>query len=633
MEGVDTPDKSLLGITPRTFNYIFDTIATYDSQTEFLVRVSFLEIYKDDIFDLLSPDTKLRKKMEVKEHKDKGIFVKDLSIYNVKSSAEMSKILAVGQKARKVGATKMNEGSSRSHSILTITIESSQTDAVAGSTTYKVGKLNLVDLAGSERQKKTEAGGERLEEAKAINWSLTVLGNCIKALVTAGTNFIPYRDSKLTRLLQDSLGGNTKTVMIANIGPAMSNTEETISTLRYADRAKQIKNKPTVNEDSKDAMLRSMQDEITALKAALAAKAAGGTLTPEMLRLLSGAANNTTTSDNGETMIDINQLPTHMIEEKLVEKTIVQHTGITLEELKAKEQELESQYSTLSGEKRHELDAVKAEIAAKQSVASEYEAELAAHASTLSAEEQQVQKLKAMLEEKERILVTGSDKLAAATAQKHELEQVEAQLQQRRQRQQQIALELQHAEQYEFNMNQKYHSIQEELTSKTNGLRILYTKYTEKKDELVSVGQEWTNEYEDMKDTIRHLDKQLKLLNLCVSQYVPQRYVDVIAQHSLYDDVHDVWHIDAVELSGTQIVKANEGDVNDTVHYASLRRASQISQQNGGNASPFASKVRQRQPSAQMNGSRVLKQRDVNVGPYFSYSQLIETKPVKKRGK
>ena len=167
----------------------------------------------------------------------------------------------------------MNKDSSRSHSIFTIYIETSET--VSGETTFKVGKMNLVDLAGSERQSKTHAVGDRLKEANQINLSLSALGNVISALVDGKSKHIPYRTSKLTRLLQDSLGGNTKTVMIAALSPADYNFEETLSTLRYASRAKNIQNKPTVNEDPKDALLKQYEDEITQLRNLLAQYQAG----------------------------------------------------------------------------------------------------------------------------------------------------------------------------------------------------------------------------------------------------------------------------------------------------------------------------------------------------------------------
>lgn len=151
--------------------------------------------------------------------------------------------------------TKMNGRSSRSHSIFTLVLEISE-KGPDGKDHIRMGKLNMVDLAGSERQKKTEAQGDRLEEAIKINLSLTTLCQVIASLTDAKATYVPYRDSKLTRLLQDSLGGNTKTVMIAAIGPADYNEDETINTLKWASRAKHIQNKPRINEDPKDAMLR-----------------------------------------------------------------------------------------------------------------------------------------------------------------------------------------------------------------------------------------------------------------------------------------------------------------------------------------------------------------------------------------
>ena len=174
-----------------------------------------------------------------------------------------------GTNNRKTGETAMNKDSSRSHSIFTIYVETAE--IVQGEQSIKAGKLNLVDLAGSERQSKTQAKGDRLKEATKINLSLSALGNVISALVEGNNKHIPYRDSKLTRLLQDSLGGNTKTVMIAAISPADYNFDETVTTLRYASRAKNIKNKPRVNMDPQDALLKQYEEEIQKLKAIIEA--------------------------------------------------------------------------------------------------------------------------------------------------------------------------------------------------------------------------------------------------------------------------------------------------------------------------------------------------------------------------
>ena len=192
-------------------------------------------------------------------------------MHECKKVSDCEKLMDKGNKNRSTGATLMNADSSRSHSIFAISVEMCEKDD-QGKEHYRVGKLNLVDLAGSERQAKTGATGDRLKEATKINLSLSALGNVISALVDGKSKHIPYRDSKLTRLLQDSLGGNTKTLMIAAISPAGDNYEETLSTLRYANRAKNIKNKPTINEDPKDAKLRQLQEEINLLRAQLAGK-------------------------------------------------------------------------------------------------------------------------------------------------------------------------------------------------------------------------------------------------------------------------------------------------------------------------------------------------------------------------
>lgn len=205
------------------------------------------------------------KSLEIRAIDGSGVYIPDLHKVNCKSAEDMIKVMAVGNKNRTVGFTNMNDHSSRSHAIFQICIEMIHVE----SGTIRVGKLNLVDLAGSERQSKTGATADRLKEASKINKALSSLGNVISALAENSPH-IPYRDSKLTRLLQDSLGGNSKTTMIANIGPANSNYEETLTTLRYAHRAKTINNKPVQNEDPKDAKLREYQDEISRLKALIA---------------------------------------------------------------------------------------------------------------------------------------------------------------------------------------------------------------------------------------------------------------------------------------------------------------------------------------------------------------------------
>lgn len=263
MEGVREKPE-LRGIIPNSFAHVFGHIAkSTGAEVKFLVRVSYLEIYQEDIRDLLGKEAGTTK--ELKERPDIGVYVKDLSTIVCHNCDDMERIMTHGNKGRSTGATLMNERSSRSHAIFTVTIECSDIGPDKKQR-LRAGKLHLVDLAGSERQTKTGAAGIRLKEATKINLSLSTLGNVISALVDGKSTHIPYRNSKLTRLLQDSLGGNSKTVMVANVGPADYNYDETISTLRYATRAKSIKNHASVNEDPKDALLRKFQKEIEDLK-------------------------------------------------------------------------------------------------------------------------------------------------------------------------------------------------------------------------------------------------------------------------------------------------------------------------------------------------------------------------------
>ncbi|XP_061742175.1 kinesin-like protein KIF17 isoform X2 [Nerophis ophidion] len=277
MQGVSEPSAQR-GIIPRAFEHIFESIQCAEN-TKFLVRASYLEIYNEEIRDLLGNDTKQR--LELKEHPERGVYVRDLSMHTVHSVAQCQTIMERGWRNRAVGFTLMNKDSSRSHSIFCIHLEMCHTDA-EGQGHLRAGKLNLVDLAGSERQSKTGATGERLREATKINLSLSALGNVISALVDGRSKYIPYRDSKLTRLLQDSLGGNTRTLMIACLSPSDNNYEESLSTLRYANRAKSIQNRPCINEDPKDALLREYQEEIRKLRALISGQLGSANLSSLM---------------------------------------------------------------------------------------------------------------------------------------------------------------------------------------------------------------------------------------------------------------------------------------------------------------------------------------------------------------
>uniref|UniRef100_A0A672IDH0 Kinesin family member 4 n=1 Tax=Salarias fasciatus TaxID=181472 RepID=A0A672IDH0_SALFA len=252
-----------VGVIPRVIGRIFSE-KEKRADCEFCLAVSYLEIYNEDILDLLS-SSKDKPAISIREDPKEGIKIVGLTETRVFSAQEMVSCLEVGNCARTVGSTAMNAASSRSHAIFTITLEQRRgVDSI-------VSKLHLVDLAGSERQKKTKAEGDRLKEGISINRGLLALGNVISALGDESKKhtFVPYRDSKLTRLLQDSLGGNSHTLMIACVSPADSNMEETINTLRYADRARKIKNKPVVNVDPRAAEMDRLKKQVQELQVML----------------------------------------------------------------------------------------------------------------------------------------------------------------------------------------------------------------------------------------------------------------------------------------------------------------------------------------------------------------------------
>jgi len=230
------------GIIPRSVAALFAGVAEADECVEFTFKVSYVEIYMEKIRDLLDPN-RLKNNLTVREDKANGIYIAGVTEEYVTSFDELLHCMQSGAFNRATAATGMNEGSSRSHSVFTITV--GQKDL--NSATSKNGKLVLVDLAGSEMVRKTGASGQQLEEAKTINKSLSALGQVINALTDEKQSHIPYRDSKLTRVLQDSLGGNSKTVLIVAISPSSFNANETLSTIRFGLRAKAIENKVTVN--------------------------------------------------------------------------------------------------------------------------------------------------------------------------------------------------------------------------------------------------------------------------------------------------------------------------------------------------------------------------------------------------
>ena len=275
-----------VGLVPRVFAFIFEELERRKRQAslaEFVIKVSFLELYNEELHDLLDPaadrqSAKAPKELQIKE-KNGSIYVQGLKEEPVASQEECLMLLNRGIAHRTTSATLMNEGSSRSHAVFTVGIEQRVVRAVEVEAALPEGadaqqeeqitaKFHFVDLAGSERIKKTGATGQLMKEGISINKGLLCLGNVIAALTeeTKKSAHIPYRDSKLTRILQDSLGGNSRTCMIACVSPAESNYEETLNSIKYASRARNIKNKPVVNRDPNSLLIDSLRTQISGLQ-------------------------------------------------------------------------------------------------------------------------------------------------------------------------------------------------------------------------------------------------------------------------------------------------------------------------------------------------------------------------------
>uniref|UniRef100_A0A8B9JEW3 plus-end-directed kinesin ATPase n=1 Tax=Astyanax mexicanus TaxID=7994 RepID=A0A8B9JEW3_ASTMX len=273
------------GIIPQLCEDLFEKINdNINDEISYSVEVAYMEIYCERVRDLLNPKNKGN--LRVREHPLLGPYVEDLSKLAVTSYTDIADLMDAGNKARTVAATNMNETSSRSHAVFTIVFTQRKHDTETDLSTEKVSKISLVDLAGSERADSTGAKGTRLKEGANINKSLTTLGKVISALAESKkkkkSDFIPYRDSVLTWLLRENLGGNSRTAMVAALSPADINYDETLSTLRYADRAKQIKCNAVINEDPNAKLVRELKDEVLRLKDLLRAQGLGDILDTPM---------------------------------------------------------------------------------------------------------------------------------------------------------------------------------------------------------------------------------------------------------------------------------------------------------------------------------------------------------------
>ena len=540
MEGVKD-DPGQRGVIPNSFDHIFSHISKSENQ-QYLVRASYLEIYLEDVRDLLAKDQ--TKALELKERPDTGIYVKDLSSFVCKSVSEIEHVMAVGNQNRSVGKTEMNEHSSRSHAIFIITVECSELDA-EGQAHIRVGKLNLVDLAGSERQAKTGAVGDRLKEATKINLSLSALGNVIASLVDGKSSHVPYRDSKLTRLLQDSLGGNARTVMVANLGPASYNYEESVTTLRFANRAKNIKNKPRINEDPKDALLREFQQEIARLKAQIKTpgekkerrkkekkpkKEVADKPGIDRIEDMDASVGHVNGADSEEPEMESDE------DEEEEDDTSMKEIA---EKLATEKELLESDTTMIAEEKEKLL----VEMRRKEAM--------------LVREKAQKDKMVAKIAAMESKLLTGGEKTIVdhTNEQQRALEQRRAEVAARRKTEIEVARKLEEQEEKGVELEKTYSSLQQEVEIKTRKLRKLFTKLQACKQDIVDVTEEYNRDRRDLELTQEELLKELKLKYLIIENFVPGEEKERVLSRAQFDEEEDVWRLGPSRPSSGPISK------------------------------------------------------------------------------
>ncbi|KAF4317780.1 hypothetical protein BBO99_00007807 [Phytophthora kernoviae] len=540
MEGYSEPPEAK-GIIPNSFSHIFDRIAAESNNKQFMVYASYLEIYNEEIRDLLAPDPKNR--LELKETVDAGVFVKDLTSRQVAAAAEIDAVMQQGKKNRSVGATLMNQTSSRSHSMFTITVEACSTAQTDPNSKPHicVGKLNLVDLAGSERQSKTGATGDRMKEATKINLSLSALGNVISALVDGKSQHIPYRDSKLTRLLQDSLGGNAKTVMIANCGPADYNYNETLSTLRYANRAKNIKNKPKINEDPKDAKIREYQEKIKELREALAAQEKNGPT-------FTGAEGKLSAKESKG-----GAAPVPQIVERIVEKTVVKREGVSEEVLRKLEEDARREKRELKQKAQEEMKALLAAQSRTDEEREQLERELLSQAQQKEAMSKQKDEMISKLQDLEHKLISGGRVLDKAAKQERQLREAQAHVEAQKRQEMQLAQELAEKEDSNMLLEEQYATLQESVDDKTRKLKKLWAKHKAATTEIEDLNAEFQAEKEDMLDTVRELTRHLKLKHLLLSHFVPLDEAQSLEKRARYDPDHDAWQVSRLETKPSSL--------------------------------------------------------------------------------
>uniref|UniRef100_A0A670YZL5 Kinesin-like protein n=1 Tax=Pseudonaja textilis TaxID=8673 RepID=A0A670YZL5_PSETE len=509
MQGI-WADPEKRGVIPISFEHIFTHISRSQNQ-QYLVRASYLEIYQEEIRDLLAKDQS--KKMELKENPETGVYIKDLSSFVTKNVKEIEHVMNLGNQTRSVGSTNMNEYSSRSHAIFVITVECSEAGP-DGEDHIRVGKLNLVDLAGSERQSKMGAQGERPKEASKINLSLSALGNVISALVDGKSTHIPYRDSKLTRLLQDSLGGNAKTIMVATLGPASHSYDESLSTLRFANRAKNIKNKPRVNEDPKDTLLREFQEEIIRLKAQLEKR---GMLSKKRRR----SSRRKKTID-GEGTPESEEAEDN--EDGGLEKNMKNYLKEQKERLEEEKAAIQDDHSLVNEEKQKLLEE-------KEKMIEELRKEQ-------EATELLAIKYKAM---ESKLLIGGRNIMDHTNEQQKMLELKRQEIAEQKRREREMQQEVLLRDEETMELRETFTSLQQEVEIKTKKLKKLYAKLQAVKAEIQDQHDEYIRVRQDLEEAQNEQTRELKLKYLIIENFIPPEEKNKIMNRLYFDCEEDQW--------------------------------------------------------------------------------------------
>ncbi|CAO2604043.1 Kinesin-like protein KIF3C [Lemmus lemmus] len=508
-------EPELRGVIPNAFEHIFTHISRSQNQ-QYLVRASYLEIYQEEIRDLLSKEP--GKRLELKENPETGVYIKDLSSFVTKNVKEIEHVMNLGNQTRAVGSTHMNEVSSRSHAIFVITVECSERGS-DGQDHIRVGKLNLVDLAGSERQNKAGGSGERPKEASKINLSLSALGNVIAALAGNRSTHIPYRDSKLTRLLQDSLGGNAKTIMVATLGPASHSYDESLSTLRFANRAKNIKNKPRVNEDPKDTLLREFQEEIARLKAQLEKKGMLGKRPRRKSSRRKKAVSAPAGFPEGQ--------------ESALEKNMENYLQEQKERLEEEKAAIQDDRSLVSEEKQKLLEE-------KEKMLEDLQREQ-------QATELLAAKYKAM---ESKLLIGGRNIMDHTNEQQKMLELKRQEIAEQKRREREMQQEMLLRDEETMELRGTYSSLQQEVEIKTKKLKKLYAKLQAVKAEIQDQHEEYIRVRQDLEEAQNEQTRELKLKYLIIENFIPPEEKNKIMNRLFLDCEEEQWKFQPLVPAG-----------------------------------------------------------------------------------